>query len=102
MEQSLPTGTETVESSQTETAKLGQNDAVYQYTVQALKGATTPEGVALKSIVTKEVKKEVRKRLFDGFKAGQIKLKNPMDDSKLKKYCSGLINNWLKKDPRFN
>lgn len=83
-------------------ATTPQKDAVYQFAVEALAGATRAEGQALRALVTKEVRKAIRVRLFEGVKSGSIKLSRSMDDSKLKKYCSSLINNWLKKDPRFN
>lgn len=84
------------------TGKLSQKDAVYNYVVEALGSADRPEGTKLKELVTKEVRKIVRQRLFAAVKSGEVKLSKQFDDSKLKKYCSGLINNWLKKDPRFN
>lgn len=83
-------------------ATTPQKDAVYQFAIEALAGATPAEGQALRSLVTKEVRKSIRLKLFEGVKSGSIKLARSMDDSKLKKYCSSLINNWLKKDPRFN
>lgn len=79
-----------------------QKEAVYQFAVAALGEAKPAEGQPLKSLVTKEIRKTIRAKLFAGAREGSIKLKRPMDDSKLKKYCSSLINNWLKKDPRFN
>lgn len=86
----------------TEVAKLSQKDAVFTYVTEALGSADKPEGTKLKDLVTKEVRKVVRLRLFAAIKAGEVKLGKPFDESKLKKYCSGLINNWLKKDERFN
>lgn len=100
--------TETTAATTPVEAKLSQKDAVYNFVTDALKvdglGSKyqLPEGSKLKDIVTKEIRKVVRLRLFSAIKAGEIKLSKVMDDSKLKKYCSGLINNWLKKDPRFN
>lgn len=79
-----------------------QKDAVYSFAIEALAGAKPAEGQALRDLVTKEVRKAIRQRLFAGVKSGEIKLARGMDDSKLKKYCSSLINNWLKKDSRFN
>lgn len=83
------------------TKKLSQKDAVFSFLISALENKPAV-GQPLKELVTKEVRKVVRTRLFQEMKAGNVKLKQPMDDSKLKKYCSGLINNWLKKDERFN
>jgi hypothetical protein len=82
-------------------SKLSQKDAVYTF-VTAVVGQPQEGGAKLKELVTKEVRKTVRQRLFAAVKSGDVKLSKQYDDSKLKKYCSGLINNWLKKDPRFN
>ena len=91
------------ESTQTPaTSALSQKEAVLKFANEALANVTRADGQALRALVTKEVRKAIRVRLFQGIKAGEIKLARPMDDSKLKKYCSSLINNWLKKDPRFN
>lgn len=80
-----------------------QKDAVYELAQKALAGASPAEGSPLKSLVTKEVRKAIRVGLYDGIKAGTIKYsKAGKSDGQLKKYCSSLINNWLKKDPRFN
>lgn len=84
-----------------ETGKLSQKDAVYNFVTEALENKPA-EGQKLKELVTKEIRKVVRQKLFAAVKSGQVKLSKQYDDSKLKKYCSGLINNWLKKDPRFN
>lgn len=81
--------------------KLSQKDAVFNFVIAALDAKPGP-GEVLKSLVTKDLKKVVRTRLFEELKLGNIKLKRTMDDSKLKKYCSGLINHWLRRDPRFN
>lgn len=91
-----------LENQEQKSANLSQKDAVHQFALEALAGAKPAEGQALRSLVTKEVRKSIRLKLFEGVKSGTIKLGNAMDDSKLKKYCSSLINNWLKKDPRFN
>ena len=82
--------------------KTLQKDAVYAFVSDALKGIQVPEGVKVRELVTKDVRKVVRTRLFNAIRNGEVKLGKSYDDSKLKKYCSGLINNWLKKDPRFN
>jgi hypothetical protein len=88
---------------QEQTAKLSQKDAVYNYVTEALgQSAQVDETIKLRSLVTKEVRKVVRQRLFAAVRSGEIKLAKQYDDSKLKKYCSGLINNWLQKDKRFN
>ena len=92
-----PQATETA-ASQTE-----QKDAVFNLALQALNGQTATEGQPLKSLVTKEVRKAIRVGLYEGIKNGSIKYsKTGKSDGQLKKYCSSLINNWLKKDSRFN
>lgn len=94
------------EEQKTETsapAQTEQKDAVYNLAVAALAGAQPAEGQPLKSLVTKEVRKAIRVGLFEGIKNGSIKYsKADKTDGQLKKYCSSLINNWLKKDNRFN
>lgn len=88
--------------------KLGQKDAVFAFVTESMAGVTMEPGetvkarLAKKDDASKAVRKAVRQKLFAAIKAGTIKLSKPYDDSKLKKYCSGLINNWLKKDPRLN
>jgi hypothetical protein len=79
-----------------------QKDAVFALALRAL-GSKHATGQPLKSLVTKEVRKAIRVGLYEGIKDGTIKYsKAGKSDGQLKKYCSSLINNWLKKDPRFN
>lgn len=84
--------------------KLSQKDAVFNFTTEALvnAGLSRIKDQPLKDLVTKEIRKVVRQRLFAAISAGEVRVSKTMDSSKLKKYCSGLINNWLKKDERFN
>lgn len=122
METQLPVGnvaspvqTETVQV----TEKMSQKDAVLLFTKGVLglnqEGAVLTGGTTLKScllagpediaevVQAKKVKrKAVRILLFDAFKAGRVKISCEKTDAQLRKYCSGLINNWLKKDPRFS
>lgn len=92
----------------TETApKLDQKEAVFKFISEALdsEGKTIAEFKSLMKQDKKQLqtlRKTVRTRLFNSIKAGETKLGKTYDDSKLKKYCSGLINNWVTKDPRFN
>lgn len=79
-----------------------QKEAVYALALAALTDKPA-EGQPLKSLVTKDVRKTIRVGLYAGIKNGTIKyVKSGKTDGELKKYCSSLINNWLKKDPRFN
>ena len=110
METTLPTEQEAVTEPQTQApTKLSQKEAVFLYVTEALHGVTitegTPpitEGTPLKTLVTKDVRKVVRTKLFDGIKSGVIKYSPSKTDAEIKKYCSGLINNWLGKDERFS
>lgn len=85
-------------------SKLSQKDAVFQFVQEAIltSGVVITGAEKLRDLVTKDVRKTVRTKLFNSIKSGDIKLSKEMDDSKLKEYCSGLINNWVKKDTRFN
>jgi len=52
-------------------------------------------------------KAKVREILFTQFKQGQVEYKSSFqskvdDDSELKKYISGLVNNWIRKAKEFN
>ena len=64
--------------------------------------------VVVSDILTSEDKSEVRACLFTQFKAEEIDLKAESkakymgDDKELKKYVSGLLNNWVRKLPDFN
>lgn len=82
-------------------SRLSQKDAVFSYILNALENKPS-EGQKLKDLITKDIRKVVRQKLFADIKSGEILISKQFDDSKLKKYCSGLINNWLKKDSRFN
>jgi hypothetical protein len=79
-----------------------QKDAVRTFITEALASAGPADATAAKARMTKEIRKVVRQRLFAGMRDGSIVLGSAMDDSKLKKYCSSLINNWLKKDAQLN
>lgn len=52
-------------------------------------------------------KAKAREILFAGFKSGEIEYKASFqskvnDDAELKKYVSGLLNNWMRKDKELN
>jgi hypothetical protein len=58
---------------------------------------------------SKEERASVTDILAEGFTQGTIALKDTpsnneklADPAKLRSYCSGLISNWLRKDPRLN
>jgi hypothetical protein len=62
---------------------------------------------AVKDVLTDSMKAQVRDILFTSFRNGQVEYKSSFqskvdDDSELKKYISGLVNNWIRKAKEFN
>lgn len=63
--------------------------------------------VAIGDVVNSDDKAKAREILFTGFRNGEIEYKESFeakvsDDSELKKYVSGLLNNWMRKDKELN
>jgi len=62
----------------------------------------------ISEVLTKNDKTEVRERLFQQFRDGEVSVSQDFADSKLgidselNKYLSGLINNWVRKYKPFN
>jgi hypothetical protein len=61
----------------------------------------------VKDVLNDSMKSQVRDLLFAAFRAGQVEYKESFqskvdDDSELKKYISGLVNNWIRKAKEFN
>lgn len=81
-----------------EQAQFSQKDAVFGYAlgVLGLESETIP-----KDKMTKEVKKQVKDLLVQGFKDGIVSRTSRVSDDKLSKLASGLVSNWIKKDKRF-
>jgi hypothetical protein len=53
--------------------------------------------------LTRDQKHDVINVLMTGFKAKRISYAGELpNDKDLRNYCSGLLNNWLRKDPRLN
>lgn len=77
-------------------------------TVLSNNGASFQSGSDVKSVITSEHKKKVKDILVADFKNGNIDYTDDFaktkltSNSELSKYCSGLISNWIKKDPRLN
>ena len=77
-------------------------------TVLSNSGASFQSGSDVKSVITSEHKKKVKDILVTDFKSGNIDYTDDFAKTKLtsstelSKYCSGLISNWIKKDPRLN
>jgi hypothetical protein len=88
---------------------LNQREATFQAitTVLSNSGVNFTSGEDVKSVLTSEHKKKVREILVSGLKDGSITstpefMSKMSTDTDLSKYTSGLISNWIKKDPRLN
>ncbi len=93
---------------------MNQKSAVVSYILSALKedgiDYTLGGEVSVKDVLTDTMRKEVREKLCDGFQNLEIQLSESAQDKylgaenekKLKSYVSGLLNNWIKKNPEFN
>ena len=90
---------------------LSQKDAV----VNAILACLTAKGIEyelsgdkiVKSLLTKEDKVGIRKVILEGFLADEIGMtddarKKHAEESEMKKYVNGLVNNWINKYPPFN
>lgn len=84
---------------------FSQKEAVYLNTLNVLEldgeKLRTLEK-PLRELLTKSVQKQVRQKLFEGFKRKSISLKSEKTDSELKKYCSNVLKNWIARDSRFD
>lgn len=66
--------------------------------------------VILSTLLNSDTKKKLRAILVSGFKAGEISMSEDAikkyitskDDKALDKYVSGLLDNWVRKNPEFN
>jgi hypothetical protein len=88
---------------------LNQREATFQAitTVLSNSGVSFTSGEDVKAVLTSEHKKKVRDILVTGLKDGSITstqefMSKMSTDADLSKYTSGLISNWVKKDPRLN
>lgn len=58
-------------------------------------------------VLTDKMKEEIRSRLFTMFRNKEVSYSSDFqpkvdNDTELKKYISGLVNNWIRKAPEFN
>ncbi len=63
--------------------------------------------IILSSVLTKDDKSKVQAILLKGFESNEISMTdnaraNNDTEAKMKSYVSGLINNWVRKNPDFN
>lgn len=86
-------------------SKQSQRAAVFAAIASTLEthGVEFHQGTDVKSLLTKEMKSEVNDILCKGFRDGSIELSTEYPtDAELRSYTSGLISNWLRKDPELN
>jgi Zn-dependent oligopeptidase len=81
---------------------VSQKEAVYN-AIKSIKSFDDGELVTL----TKEEKANVVQIVVAAFEAGEVSLSDAArakfdDSTKLSKYTSGMVNNWLRKDTRLN
>lgn len=91
---------------------MKQREAVYQAVVSVLEsnGIEFIQGKSnAAQLLTKEMRSEVHRIVVAGFESGTVKLKETQsnhdkltDSAKLSSYVTGLITNWLNKDPDLN
>lgn len=84
---------------------MKQKDAVYQAVTSVLneQGHVFEDGMDIKGLMTRETRAQVSAILIAGFQKGTIDYSGDLpDESGLKEYVSGLVSNWVRKDPRFN
>ncbi len=79
--------------------KLSQKEAVFNAVTEIIGVTRTIEDTSPLNL-DKDQKASVREILLEGFANDEIELKNTQDD--MKKYVNGLLNNWIRKDKRFN
>lgn len=77
-----------------------QKEAVYSTVKSVLAENGVEHEDFTKLDMTKEMKQQCISILVHGFEQGEIELKSQQEN--LKSYVNGLLNNWLRKDKRFN
>jgi hypothetical protein len=92
---------------------MNQREAVYKATHAVLREAgisfeDCQEG-GIGNVITDELRKQVVGIVCEGFKKGEIELKDTeanrsklANETELRAYTSGLVSNWHRKDKRFN
>src|SRR5277367_6337821 len=86
-------------------SKVSQRSAVFSAICSVLEAHNIEyhKGMNVKSVIDKGMKAEVNEILCAGFEAGEIDLSTTYPTkAELKAYTSGLISNWLRKDPELN
>ena len=90
-------------------SKLSQREATYNTIINELSnnGVSFQDGSDVKKVISSDMKKKIKEALMNSFKNGNVNHAADFNtklnsDTELSKYCSGLISNWIKKDPRLN
>lgn len=78
---------------------IKQGEAVFQAVSQTFDSS---DAVPETSAWTEAQKESVYGALFQMFKTGVTSHSKSPDDAQLLKYIPGLVNNWVRKDPRMN
>ena len=84
-----------------------QKDAVIKAIMSVVEGYTINGETVLSDVITKEEKDQAKTILFNGFRNGNIEfsvdaIAKYRADAELKKYVTGLLDNWIRKYPGFN
>ena len=91
--------------------KLSQRQSVFSAVVRVMTEHNIPyeKGVDVKPMLTKDMRSSINQILAEGFRAGEIELKDTesnrkklSDPKEMMSYVSGLQSNWLNKDPELN
>ena len=92
-------------------SKVSQRQAVYNATHATLKdaGVDFEDGSDIKDVITTEHRTSINAILCEGFLNNTVELKDTpanaaklQNTAELKKYVSGLMSNWFRKDLKFN
>ena len=90
---------------------MNQREAVYSATLSVLteNGVIFEEGQNVRDVMTDSIRKSIVEVVFQGFKTNSISFKDKdsnaeklTNDTKLRSYVIGLVNNWHRKDKCFN
>ncbi len=90
---------------------MKQSEAIFQAVQNTYNenGVHFEEGMDVESTFTKELRGQVHEIVCEGFQSGRIDFADTpsnkaklADRAKLSAYVSGLISNWVRKDPRLN
>ena len=88
---------------------MNQKSAVYAATMSVLadQGVDFNEGMDIKPLLTKDIRKSIISVVTQGILAGEVEFSAEAkakysDQAKVTTYVNGLVNNWHRKDTRFN